>query len=121
MMIASSRRKVVAQTDSTVARALRQRRGTVLLAAAALSSACLPNVTLAEAPSKSATSMEVRVKALIPDLEAYIQSGMKAFNNPGLAVGIVSGDRLIYGKGFGVRSKSGAPVDLKTVFQIGSA
>jgi CubicO group peptidase (beta-lactamase class C family) len=120
MMIESSGRRVIAQTDLTVARALRE-RGAVLLAAAALSSACPANITLAEPPPNSATSMEERVKALIPDLEAHIQRGMKVFNNPGLAVGIVSGDRLVYGKGFGVRSKSGAPVDLKTVFQIGSA
>ena len=39
---------------------------------------------------------------------------------PGLAIGIVAGDRLIYAKGFGVRGKGGAPVDTKTVFQIGS-
>ena len=46
---------------------------------------------------------------------------MKAFDVPGLAIGIVSGDNLVYAKGFGVRSKSGgAPVDTQTVFQIGS-
>ena len=46
---------------------------------------------------------------------------MKAFDVPGVAVGIVNGDKLVYGKGFGVRSKNGgAPVDTKTVFQIGS-
>jgi hypothetical protein len=28
--------------------------------------------------------MEPRVKTLIPDLEAYIQSGMKTFDAPGL-------------------------------------
>src|SRR5262249_11327128 len=40
---------------------------------------------------------------------------------PGLAVGIVAGDKLVYAKGFGVRSKSGGlPVDARTVFQIGS-
>ena len=62
------------------------------------------------------------MQALIPELEAYIQSGMKAFDVPGLAVGIVIGDRLVYAKGFGVRSKSGgAAVDPQTVFQIGSA
>ena len=65
--------------------------------------------------------MEPRVRALIRDLEAYIQNGMKAFDAPGLAIGIVTGDRLIYAKGFGVRSKAaGAPVDSHTVFQIGS-
>jgi CubicO group peptidase (beta-lactamase class C family) len=66
--------------------------------------------------------MEARVTALIPDIEAYIRNGMKAFDVPGLAIGIVTGDRLIYAKGFGVRSKSGGqPVDPQTVFQIGSA
>jgi len=30
---------------------------------------------------------------------------MKGFDVPGLAIGIVAGDRLVYAKGFGVRSK----------------
>ncbi|MEO8714481.1 MAG: serine hydrolase [Acetobacteraceae bacterium] len=65
--------------------------------------------------------MTARIDALIPDLEAYIASGMKAFDAPGLAIGIVTGDRLVYAKGFGVRGKSGGgPVDTRTVFQIGS-
>src|SRR5262245_23391132 len=65
--------------------------------------------------------MQDRIKALIPDLEAEIQRGMKTFDLPGLATGIVTGERLVYAKGFGVRSKSGgAPVDSRTVFQIGS-
>src|SRR4029077_13870469 len=40
----------------------------------------------------------------------------------GLAIGIVANDKLVYGKGFGVRAKEGgATVDTRTVFQIGSA
>jgi CubicO group peptidase (beta-lactamase class C family) len=79
------------------------------------------DVARAQEPAKSATPIEARISALIPDLEAYIQSGMKAYDVPGVAVGIVTGDRLVYAKGFGVRSKSGgAPVDPRTVFQIGS-
>ncbi len=40
---------------------------------------------------------------------------------PGLAIGIVVGDKLVYAKGFGVRSKSSSvPVDTRTIFQIGS-
>ena len=39
---------------------------------------------------------------------------------PGLAIGIVAGDKLIYAKGFGVRGEGGAPVDTRTIFQIGS-
>jgi CubicO group peptidase (beta-lactamase class C family) len=108
-MIASSRRTVVARTGSAA-----------MLMAAVL---CveLPDVTRAEEASKSAAPMAARITALIPDLEAYIRSGMKAYDVPGVAVGIVTGDRLVYAKGFGVRSKSGgAPVDPRTVFQIGS-
>jgi hypothetical protein len=39
----------------------------------------------------------------------YIATNMKAFDVPGLAIGIVAGDKLIYAEGFGVRSKGGAP------------
>lgn len=64
---------------------------------------------------------EARIAELILKLEAYIAEGMKAFDNPGLAIGIVADDKLVYAKGFGVRRKGGEPVDTRTVFQIGSA
>jgi CubicO group peptidase (beta-lactamase class C family) len=65
--------------------------------------------------------VEDRIQALIPELETYIQEGMKAFDVPGVAIGIVANDRLVYGKGVGVRSKDGgSSVDTRTVFQIGS-
>jgi CubicO group peptidase (beta-lactamase class C family) len=53
-------------------------------------------------------------------LESYVAEGMTAFDCPGLAIGIVAGDKLVYGKGFGVRKKGGEPVDTRTVFQISS-
>jgi CubicO group peptidase (beta-lactamase class C family) len=81
----------------------------------------LPNTAKAAEPSKTKATIEGRVQELIPDIEAYITSGMKGFDIPGLAIGIVANNRLIYAKGFGVRSKSnGLPVDTRTVFQIGS-
>jgi CubicO group peptidase (beta-lactamase class C family) len=46
---------------------------------------------------------------------------MRAFDVPGLAIGIVVGDKLVYAKGFGVRAKGGVPVNTQTLFQIGSA
>jgi CubicO group peptidase (beta-lactamase class C family) len=64
--------------------------------------------------------MTEQIDTLAPEIEAYIDTGMKAFDIPGLAVGIVCDDRLAYAKGFGVGTKGGAPVDTKTVFQIGS-
>ena len=81
----------------------------------------LPNTAKAAEPSETKATIEGRVQELIPDIEAYITSGMKGFDIPGLAIGIVANNRLIYAKGFGVRSKSnGQPVDTRTVFQIGS-
>jgi CubicO group peptidase (beta-lactamase class C family) len=81
----------------------------------------LPNTAKAAEPSTTKATIEDRVQELIPDIEAYITSGMKGFDIPGLAIGIVANNRLIYAKGFGVRSKSnGLPVDTRTVFQIGS-
>jgi len=81
----------------------------------------LPNTAKAAEPSKTKAPIEGRVQDLIPDIEAYITSAMKGFDIPGLAIGIVANDRLIYAKGFGVRSKSnGLPVDTRTIFQIGS-
>jgi CubicO group peptidase (beta-lactamase class C family) len=61
------------------------------------------------------------VQALGPSLEDYIATNMKAFDVPGLAIGIVVGDKLVYAKGFGVRAKGGVPVNTQTLFQIGSA
>jgi CubicO group peptidase (beta-lactamase class C family) len=76
---------------------------------------------LAADPNTPDQALETRIEGLIPDLERYITSGMKAFDVPGLAIGIVANDKLVYGKGFGVRAKEGSgTVDTRTVFQIGS-
>ena len=66
------------------------------------------------------TSIEQRIQELTPKLEDYVAIGMKAFDVPGVAIGILAGDKLVYSKGFGVRSKGGPPVDTETIFQIGS-
>jgi CubicO group peptidase (beta-lactamase class C family) len=63
-----------------------------------------------------------RIEYLVPEIEDYIARGMESFDVPGAALGIVADGRLIYAKGFGVRSRTGGlPVDTHTVFQIGSA
>ena len=91
------------------------------LTIAALASFDLQNVALAAEQSKTGAPIEDRVQTLIPEFETYIASGMKAFDVPGLAIGIVIGDKLVYAKGFGVRSKtSSVLVDSRTIFQIGS-
>ena len=73
-------------------------------------------------PNTPDPALETRIQGLIPDIERYITSGMKSFDVPGLAIGIVANDKLVYGKGFAVCAKEGGgTVDTKTVFQIGSA
>ena len=75
----------------------------------------------ASASAQPRDDIAARVRALVPDLERYVTTGMAAFDVPGTAVGVVGGDRLLYAKGFGQRRKgSNAPVGTKTVFQIGS-
>src|SRR5215831_7709401 len=69
----------------------------------------------------SENSIEQRIQALVPSLDDYIATNMRAFDVPGLAIGIVVGDKLVYAKGFGVRAKGGVPVNTQTLFQIGSA
>ena len=84
-------------------------------------------IALASAPARAEEASAVdaataaRVAALIPAIDAKAPEAMKAYDVPGLAIGIVAGDRLVYAKGFGVRRKGGTePVDAKTIFQIGS-
>jgi CubicO group peptidase (beta-lactamase class C family) len=92
----------------------------LLLVVAATLSWAIPSTAPAQ-PANPSPAAEARIQALVPDLDAYTSSAMKAFGVPGLAIGIVAGDRLVYAKGFGVRSKAGAvPVDARTVFQVGS-
>ena len=84
--------------------------------------ASVPEAALSVEPTKPDHALEARIQAVIPDVERYISSGMKALDVPGLGIGIIANDKLVYGKGFGFRSKSGGgAVETQTVFQIGSA
>ena len=120
MRIASSQSdRIAAAPGSQAYRCIRGALSFLTIIAAA--SFDLKNMAWAAEPSKTDAAIEDRVKAQIPDLEAYIASGMKEFDVPGLAIGIVAGNNLIYAKGFGVRSRrSSVPVDTRTIFQIGS-
>src|SRR5208283_5177756 len=98
------------------------RRAVLAALPLAMAGVTLPKPARAAEPSTTDAAMADRIQALIPDLDAYATRGMKAFDVPGLAIGIVAGDKFVYAKGFGVRSKGGGqPVDTRTVFQIGSA
>jgi CubicO group peptidase (beta-lactamase class C family) len=57
----------------------------------------------------------------IPDFETWVESEMERWRLPGMAIGIVRDDSLVYARGFGVR-RLGSPerVDENTVFGVAS-
>lgn len=77
---------------------------------------------LASIPTEASNMIRrADVQAVVPRIEAHVRKTMQEWNTPGLAVGIVAEDELVYAQGFGVREVGGtAPVTPETVFQIGS-
>ncbi|MCB0112029.1 MAG: beta-lactamase family protein, partial [Caldilineaceae bacterium] len=53
-------------------------------------------------------------------IDAYIQARMEAANIPGLALGVVYGDQVVYLKGYGVAGPDGRAVTPQTPFVPGS-
>ena len=53
-------------------------------------------------------------------IDAYIRSSMQAARIPGLALGVVQGDRVVYLQGYGVAGPDGRPVTAQTPFILGS-
>ena len=75
--------------------------------------------------AESATAATVNSFALSPELsqklEAYAQEGMKKWHSPGLAIGMVKDDQLVWQGYFGYSDiKEKKPVSESTVFRIGS-
>jgi CubicO group peptidase (beta-lactamase class C family) len=112
-MIVSLRTKAAAGRPNARRSTIGRFTGLLLSLAAAGSVAGTQSAAAAEAPGAA-------VETFIPALEAYIEKGMQAYGMPGLAIGIVAGDKLVYAEGFGVRGDDGEPVDPRTVFQIAS-
>lgn len=58
-----------------------------------------------------------------PDLaaiDAYVSKQMRDLGIPGVALGIVRGNRIVHLQGFGVADETGRPVTAQTPFRIGS-
>ena len=69
----------------------------------------------------SAFSQTTDFTKKFPLIDRYIDSLMKEWNVPGLALGIVYKDQLIYGKGYGFRNlDKKLPVEITTLFPIAS-
>ena len=57
----------------------------------------------------------------LSSLDDYINSSLKDWDLPGLAVAVVLDDKIIYAKGFGIKEiGKNNKINKKTLFQIGS-
>jgi CubicO group peptidase (beta-lactamase class C family) len=90
------------------------------LIAALAAPACLA----ATAPSRAPPQVTVTPQAVsdaVTKIQALARQAIKDGAVPGVAISVVSDDKLIWSGGFGVRdTASGAPVDADTVFQLAS-
>lgn len=68
----------------------------------------------APTPARSATAGEQAT------LDAYIEARMRDARIPGLALGVVRGDQIVYLKGYGVAGPDGRAVTAQTPFILGS-
>jgi CubicO group peptidase (beta-lactamase class C family) len=98
----------------------RQRTITIVVLLAAL---VLAGAYLASRPGASDATDAGGVPAGAPDLAAidnFVEAEMDAQRIPGLALGIVEGDRIVHLRGFGKADPSGRAVSAQTPFVIGS-
>ena len=75
--------------------------------------ACLASSTAFASPSQ----------ATVPDfaaIDAYVEAQMKDIHLPGVAIGIIQGDQIVYVKGYGVADPSGRAVTPQTPFWLAS-
>ena len=67
-----------------------------------------------------AAPAQVEDSATFQRIDAYVARMIRSARFPGVAVGIVSGDRVVHLRGFGRADPSGQPVTPQTPFLIGS-
>jgi CubicO group peptidase (beta-lactamase class C family) len=73
--------------------------------------------------SQAVVARQPAVSQQAPNLQAidvYLESKLKQYRIPGLAIAIVQGDRIIHSKGFGIADSEQRPVTPQTPFIIGS-
>jgi CubicO group peptidase (beta-lactamase class C family) len=82
----------------------------------------LPIILVLALPSIASWAASPPALPISPStIDATVARAMKAFQVPGMAVGIIKDGKLVYAKGYGVRELGKpAQVDADTLFQIGS-
>jgi CubicO group peptidase (beta-lactamase class C family) len=90
--------------------------GAVALVAVALGAAYLVSRPGSDASSANGAAGDPR----FAEIESFVRDEMAAQRIPGLALGIVDGDRIAYIRGFGSADDAGTKVTPRTPFIIGS-
>jgi CubicO group peptidase (beta-lactamase class C family) len=96
---------------------------TAALAVMVLTPFALERAALAQtaSPANAKPLTEAEVQQRLGDFDAWIAQQLKDWNGVGLAVGIVSGDKLVYAKGYGYRDYGAKlPMTPDTLCQIAS-
>jgi CubicO group peptidase (beta-lactamase class C family) len=108
------------EVGETVTGRIRARRKSIViavaLAALVLGAAYLVSKPGSETPAANGPVAGPNFSAI----EGFVQHEMAAQRVPGLALGIVEGDRMVYARGFGTADDSGKEVTAQTPFIIGS-
>ncbi len=69
----------------------------------------------------SSSFKDIDISKITPTFETYLEKAMKDWNVPGVAVGIIHGNQLVYAKGFGTKEiGKSQSIDAQTIFPIGS-
>lgn len=77
---------------------------------------CMTMVSMAATPARARPEFT----SLEEEVDAYITETMQRFPIPGLAVGIVKGDKVLHLKGYGTANSHGDPVTPQTPFMLAS-
>jgi CubicO group peptidase (beta-lactamase class C family) len=77
---------------------------------------------ISTAASCNSTPPAASLPAGLADIDSYMLGAMESFHVPGLALGIVKDDKVVFAKGYGMKDLAArSPVDERTIFSIGSA
>ena len=94
--------------------------GVTVFKSLGLSSLLLWTLLAAHAQGSPALTLE-RAEEAVAATEKLAQSEVASGAVPGIAIGVVFQDKLVYARGFGVKdTRSDEPVDADTVFQLAS-
>ena len=92
----------------------------VRLTAALVLSVALVVLGVAQASASTADEPDMNASDFAA-VDRYVQKEMEATRLPGLALGIIKGDRIVHLKGFGEADDSGRKVTPETPFLLGSS